>query len=60
MEEGWIIIFEGNDNFRYPSAVVHKTFNDAQAALDRRDQEGAPLKIIKICWDDSGASQRWR
>jgi hypothetical protein len=58
MAKGYIIIFEGKDQLveeRHPSAVVHKTCDDAKTAWKRGDQVGRPLQIIEIEWDDTGA-----
>lgn len=62
MAKGYIIIFEGDGplfNERHPSAVVHNTFDKADAAWKRGDQVGRPLKIIEINWDDTGAKAPW-
>jgi len=62
MAEGWIIIFEGNGPLldeRHPSAVVHKSDADADAARRRGDQVGKPLQIIRIAWDDNRAQKPW-
>ncbi len=62
MAEGWIIFFEGKGPLfdeRHPSAVVHKSYDDADAARRRGDQVGKPLQIIRIDWDDTGAKKPW-
>ena len=62
MAKGYIIIFEGKGPLfeeRHPSAVVHETYDDADAARRRRDQVGKPLDIIEINWDDTGAKMPW-
>jgi hypothetical protein len=54
--------FEGKDHLveeRHPSAVVHKTRKQAEAAFGRKDEVGRPLKIIEIDWDDTGAKKPW-
>jgi hypothetical protein len=62
MATGYIIIFEGKGPLfeeRHPSAVVHKTRSQAEAAWNRGDQVGRPLDIRKIDWDDTGAKKPW-
>ena len=62
MAKGYIIIFEGNGPLveeRHPSAVVHKTREQAEAAWKREDQIGRPLDVIQIDWDDTGAKMPW-
>lgn len=63
MAHGFIIIFESRDdtlpNERHPSALVHCTRKQAEAARDRHDQVGKALDIIEITWNDSGANKPW-
>jgi CTP:molybdopterin cytidylyltransferase MocA len=62
MAKGYIIIFEGDGPLvdeRHPSAVVHKTREQADVAFKRGDQVGTPLKIIEITWDDTAAKRPW-
>jgi hypothetical protein len=62
MAKGYIIIFEGKGPLfeeRHPSAVVHKTRDEAEAAWKRGDQVGRPLQIIEIDWDDTGTKMPW-
>jgi hypothetical protein len=62
LAKGYIIIFEGKGPLfeeRHPSAVVHETFDAANAARKRGDQVGTPLDIIGIYWDDTGAKMPW-
>ena len=63
MAKGYIIIVEGKGPLfeeRHPSAVVHETFDDADAARKRGDQVGEPLQIDEIHWDDTGPKSRGR
>ena len=62
MAKGFIIIFEEKGPLfeeRHPSALVHKTRDDAEAAKKRGDQVGKPLDIIEIVWDDTQANKPW-
>ena len=60
MRTGHLIIFETDDGLRIPSAIVHRTLRDAEAARERADQRGRAIDIIEIQWDDSTASKAWR
>jgi hypothetical protein len=54
MDCGYVLIFKSEkDGQRYPSGIVHKTYDDAVAALKRRDQVGTPVAITTICWDET-------
>ena len=55
---GWLVIYEGKDGYRYPSAVIHRTLEDASGAAEV-ERRGEPLDVIPIHWDDSQASGPW-
>ncbi|WP_315767375.1 MULTISPECIES: hypothetical protein [unclassified Bradyrhizobium] len=62
MATGWIIVFEGQGRLvdeRHPSALIHRTREQAEAALNRGDQVGKPLSLLEINWDDSKAQRPW-
>ena len=58
METGFIAIFE-SDGYRYPSGIVHKSFDAAKKASGQPDRKGNPIDVIEIEWDDSRASSPW-
>lgn len=49
---GWINIFVGRDNHRYPSGIVHRSKADALAAQNNPTLEGRPIAVVKIEWDE--------
>jgi hypothetical protein len=50
-QTGFINVFIGKGNYRYPSAIVHKTRSAAENA-QKNETEGNPVYIAEITWDE--------
>ncbi|MCK1322931.1 hypothetical protein IVB08_06490 [Bradyrhizobium sp. 173] len=59
IKRGWIVIFESDKTPRYPSAVIHETYEKAKAFFDKRDHEGTPIAITEVDWDDRLGRSPW-
>jgi hypothetical protein len=59
IKRGWLVIFESQKTPRYPSAVIHETFEKAQIFLDKPGHEGIPIAITEVDWDDRLGKSPW-
>ena len=48
---GYVNVFIGKGNYRYPSGIVHKTKTAAKNA-QKKPTEGKPVYVAEIQWDE--------
>lgn len=59
LKRGWIVIFESKKTPRYPSAVIHDSFEKAKEFFDKPSHEGTPIAITEVDWDDRHGKSPW-
>jgi hypothetical protein len=60
LKTGYVLVFESiTEPERYPSALIHRTREDAERALQGGQFVGRFLCISEITWDDTKALGTW-
>ena len=52
IRNGYVNVFIGKGNYRYPSGIIHKTREAAERAKDKPELVGNPVYVAQVTWEE--------